>query len=347
MVFYNNFNSQNDYYYQLNEAKRREKNALRTNASKLGALLLIYNLISDIFLDIYYYLVYAYYNHEITLSFNQVLAYLRSNQELINSSLFSMLGNLFVVFSSLVITMIIAITAMNIDFSEMLLPKKTHVKQAVKWFPVCMVINLAASALVAYFTLFMKSAGLTVPETDFTINQASGLTVFLQVLYVIIIGPIAEEMIYRGVILTLLKPFGKWLAVFFSALIFGLMHGNIPQAVSAFAGALVYGLIAVHCNSIIPTILIHMANNAVASYLDFCDVFVWPEVIYYICIIAIILIGVYVFLTRYYQLKIGPEPQGVLTSGQKYCTVFFNVFMIVYFLMILWRFIRLFIAANL
>ena len=342
----NNYIGENEYYYQLQQAKKRERKALGRNASKLGILLLSYNLLTNLFVIVYYYLVYAYYNHSISLNYNVVLGYLRGQPELINSSLFSMLGNLFAVFFGLMVTMLIAMIPMNIDFTELLSPRKGQVKQAVKWFPLCMTINISMSVMVSILSEALKSTGITVPDADFSITKPDTLTIVVQVLYIIFVGPGAEEIIYRGIILTLLKPFGKWLAVVVSALVFGLMHGNIPQAVPAIAGALVYGLVAIHCNSIIPSILIHIANNALASYMDFADVFGWPEQIYHICLIITTLAGIYILFTRLYQLRIGKEASGVLSTERKYLTVFTNGFMIIYLLLIIWNFISLFLMAN-
>lgn len=346
---YNNMNNgsfQSQYDYDLFAARKREKRALWINASKLGALLLIYSMLNNLMISLYYYIVYAYKNHSVTLSYAKVIAYLQGQKELISSSLFIMLGNLFCVVLSLLITVLIACLAMRVDFSQMLKPEKKHIKQAAVWFPACMAINSAVSVIVSFFTAFMGEMGITVPESDMSLSKPGALVVTVQVLYVIIIGPIVEEFIYRGIILTLLKPFGKWLAVFFSALIFGLMHGNIPQAVSAFAGAIVFGLIAVKCNSIIPTIIIHIANNFFASYPDFSQVYDLPMWIYYGIMIIFMLAGVYVIFTKISELKITKDTPSVLTSGQKYRIVFTNVFMIIYLALILLTFVRSFYYAN-
>ena len=54
-----------------------------------------------------------------------------------------------------------------------------------------------------------------------------------------ILAPIAEEMVFRGAILrSLLKAFSPqmhWLAIILSALLFGVVHGNLPQGCHAFA----------------------------------------------------------------------------------------------------------------
>lgn len=210
-----------------------------------------------------------------------------------------------------------------------------------------MAVNSAVSVIVSFFTVYMGEMGITVPQSDMSLSKPGALIVAVQVLYVIIIGPIAEEFIYRGIILTLLKPFGKWLAVFTSALIFGLMHGNIPQAVSAFAGAIVFGLVAIKCNSIIPTIIIHIANNFFASYPDFSKVYNLPMWIYYGIMIAFMLAGVYVIFTRISELKIKDEPPCVSFIGTKISERYLsNVFVIIYFALILIGFIRSFYYAN-
>ena len=69
---------------------------------------------------------------------------------------------------------------------------------------------------------------------------STGVSMFL---YVTILGPISEELLFRGVLLRLLKPWGKQTAIVVSALMFGIFHGNIIQIPFAFASlVLVYEL---------------------------------------------------------------------------------------------------------
>ncbi|WP_124100854.1 type II CAAX endopeptidase family protein [Ruminococcus sp. Marseille-P6503] len=350
-MFYGNFggtNFQSDYYNQLIEARRREKKAMFVNCSKLGIILIVYNLLNSLFLNVYYLIVYAYKNGRIVLSVAAAKEYLAQQRELISSSVFSMAGNLFIIFSSLAVILIIARFVMKIDFSEMMKPKKEHTAQAAKWFPLCLTLNVLVSIIIAYFTFYMGQMGITVPESDLSIRQPSAAAVILQIAYVIILGPVAEEIIYRGIILTLLKPFGKFMAVFFSALIFGLMHGNIPQAASAFASALIFGAVAIQCNSIIPTIIIHIVNNIFASFMDFADVYGWAyaQEIYMAFEILVIFMGVYVLFTSGWRLKFNNDRAYAMTSSQRYGAVFSNVFILIYFIMIIFEFVTSFIRAN-
>lgn len=354
---YNNYNNsngynnmQNNYYFQYNAARENEKKALRKNATKLGITLLLYNIFIELFVLVYYFLAYAYYNHEVTFNYSVVINFFRENMGIYNSSMFSMTCNLFVILMSLTTTIIVAVLFLKVDFSEMLSHKKGLVKEGVRWFPACMIINFTTSFIISIFVAVMSVYGITIPEADFSITSPTTSTILVQLLYVCIIGPIAEEFIYRGIIISLLKPFGKWLAVIVSAMIFGLMHGNIPQAVGAFCSALVFGLIAVKFNSIIPTIVIHILNNLVGSYSNVYKVLGVPNVITSITQIVIMLIvivfGSYVIFKYGKYLKIGKEFSAIGKTSDKCVVVFTNGFMLIYIAILLFKFISSFIMSN-
>lgn len=85
---------------------------------------------------------------------------------------------------------------------------------------------------------------------------------FSMFLYASIAAPIAEELLCRGVVQRTLMPFGKGFAIFGSAFIFGLFHGNILQAPMAFLVGLVLGFVAAEY-SIVWAMILHMINNMV------------------------------------------------------------------------------------
>lgn len=83
-----------------------------------------------------------------------------------------------------------------------------------------------------------------------------------------ILAPLAEELVFRGAILRkLLSVFGEnkhWIAIIISAVIFGLVHLNIPQFVHAALIGLLLGWMYYRTKSIIPGVLFHWVNNTVA-----------------------------------------------------------------------------------
>ncbi|MBQ9761722.1 MAG: CPBP family intramembrane metalloprotease [Oscillospiraceae bacterium] len=83
-------------------------------------------------------------------------------------------------------------------------------------------------------------------------------------LYVGLGAPISEEILFRGLILRSLEPFGKKFAIFASALLFGLFHGNLTQAPFAFGVGLILGYVTLEHN-IGWAMLLHMINNLILS----------------------------------------------------------------------------------
>ncbi len=80
-----------------------------------------------------------------------------------------------------------------------------------------------------------------------------------------LIGPICEEIIFRGVILEgLLKKYNPTKAIIFSALIFGLIHMQPLQVMGTFFAGLILGWIYVKTQSLWGVIVLHVINNVIA-----------------------------------------------------------------------------------
>ncbi len=79
-------------------------------------------------------------------------------------------------------------------------------------------------------------------------------------LYASLLGPLAEELVYRGFVMQNLKKYGKVFAIVFSSVLFGVMHGNMMQSIYAFFAGLVFGYVAMEF-SLIWSVILHMINN--------------------------------------------------------------------------------------
>ena len=83
-----------------------------------------------------------------------------------------------------------------------------------------------------------------------------------------ILAPLAEEMVFRGAILrTLLSYFNGrmyWVPIIVSALLFGLVHGNMAQLLNAFLIGILLGWMYYRTESIVPGVVLHWVNNTVA-----------------------------------------------------------------------------------
>lgn len=79
-------------------------------------------------------------------------------------------------------------------------------------------------------------------------------------LYAGFLGPIAEELLFRGVLLRSVEDYGKRFAIFSSALLFGMFHGNIIQSPFAMLVGLVLAYVTLEY-SIVWAIVLHIINN--------------------------------------------------------------------------------------
>lgn len=83
---------------------------------------------------------------------------------------------------------------------------------------------------------------------------------------VILLGPILEELLFRGTILTgMLENYTPRKAILLTATFFALIHGNIFQIIPAFFWGLLFGYTFYKTRSIILVILLHMTVNFTGS----------------------------------------------------------------------------------
>ena len=123
------------------------------------------------------------------------------------------------------------------------------------------------------FVEWLLSNGNWFPQTieqfdqswDYTL-QESYLWVFLSI---VVLGPIVEEILFRGIIFKVLEHLNKsWVAVFISALLFGIWHGQPVQMGYTFIAGLVFGLARLYSGGILLPIFIHIINNLLSTLPD-------------------------------------------------------------------------------
>ena len=87
----------------------------------------------------------------------------------------------------------------------------------------------------------------------------------LSLLLTVILSPIFEELMFRGMILGRLRRYGDGFAVAASALLFGMVHGNLFQMPYACAVGVVLGWAAVRSGRLWQCILLHAGVNLLSS----------------------------------------------------------------------------------
>lgn len=163
-------------------------------------------------------------------------------------------------------------------------------------FSIILILNLLISLCTPAIEHALRLVGIDLREV--TINTASSLSLTL---YVCIVAPIVEELIYRGVILRKLLPYGTHLAIVLLAVCFALMHHNFYQGLSAVLGGLVYGFVALRY-SLAASICLHIAKNTVSTVLPLLEkggeLGAWATLLLFFIASVFVLIGSIIVIRR-------------------------------------------------
>jgi len=117
------------------------------------------------------------------------------------------------------------------------------------------------TVLISTLVEQLRGRGLTNPLSA----VIEGSNPWVSVLFVVIIAPIMEEIIFRRLMYRKLIPFGGKVYVLFSAFIFALFHANVYQLAYAFILGALFAGITYYTGTIRYSIILHMIINFIGS----------------------------------------------------------------------------------
>lgn len=149
------------------------------------------------------------------------------------------------------------------DFSPQ---NKGTKRMGIRIFLACFLFLLAAQAIFlpvdSLVRIIAKWLGYTVISSMDGIEAAERTLAFF--LYANFLGPLFEEILFRGIVLNGLKKSGKIFSIITSSLLFGLFHGDISQGIFAFLCGLIFGYITLEY-SFKWAVVLHITNNFLIS----------------------------------------------------------------------------------
>jgi len=148
--------------------------------------------------------------------------------------------------------------------------------------PTWMDIGLAPAGFIIYLIISVVISMLAVAFLPwFDSNQAQdvgfaglnfGYEYVLAFITLVIIAPVAEEVLFRGYLLgKLVKIVPIWVAILSTSLLFGFVHGAWNLAFDTFALSVILSMMRIRTGSLWTPILIHMTKNAIAFYILFIN----------------------------------------------------------------------------
>ncbi|MDA0245894.1 MAG: type II CAAX endopeptidase family protein [Chloroflexi bacterium] len=137
------------------------------------------------------------------------------------------------------------------------------------WWGVTLLLGLLCipvTGLIATYTQeLLGYEEIYNPQLDFVVPEGfSWLALIGNTLTIGLLVPVAEELIFRGVLLTWLAAHVPgWAAVLFTSLLFAAMHGEPSIVAGTLFLGLACGWLVQKSGSLWPAIAVHALNNAV------------------------------------------------------------------------------------
>lgn len=186
----------------------------------------------------------------------------------------------------------------NYDPREIFSVKNVKAGETVRYALIVLFFQQVSLICSLFINGGLKFIGLYVPSVNYVIEHDP--KVYLaELLGAVILAPIGEELIYRGIVLRCSAKISQRFAIFFSAFIFGIMHGNPYQFVLGFLLGIPLAMVTLKTGSVIPAIICHMTNNFMASVSDVVGYFneEMSYVIPYIMLPVFFIVGVILLIS--------------------------------------------------
>ena len=196
------------------------------------------------------------------------------------------------------------------------------------------ILGLAITAIISFFTPFE-----VINPVQTLINSTD---IWLNLFLISIIGPIFEEILFRKLLIDRSIKYGAKVSILLSALIFGLIHGNLNQFFYAFLLGGFFAYVYIKTGEIKYTITLHIivnmmgsvvslfvgksAQNLISGAIQPLDL---ATIIIYVLVILISFLIALIKLCQYKKIKLEDIP-GKITLSQPFKTVIVNPGMLLF-----------------
>ena len=187
--------------------------------------------------------------------------------EVLTSPMFTTMAQIYISVLGMTVPFIIGARIMKFKCGQLMSFKRVEINKFVPLVMLAFGIGFLGNFASAYLDTILTALGQPVQniELETPKNIFGELAYFMAIA---IFAPFVEEFAFRGVVLGGLRRFGDGFAIFVSAALFSLIHGNLAQIPFAFVGGLILGYVTVESGSMWPAITVHMINNSLSILIN-------------------------------------------------------------------------------
>lgn len=216
--------------------------------------------------------------------------------------------------------------------------KKLPLGRLLSYFVMCFPL-MAAGAIIGNLLSALISGGTATNPVEGLASDGN----ILRILITVVLAPLFEELLFRKFLIDRTAAYGERTAVIFSAVTFGLFHGNLFQFFYAAGTGLIFAYIYTRTGKVRYTVILHMMINFLGSMIA-----PWISSLseggglskavgamitagYSLIYFALVVIGAVLILVRRRRIFFLPSPYQI-PDGKRFSTVCLNVGSILFFL---------------
>lgn len=213
---------------------------------------------------------------------------------------------------------------------------------ALLFLPVALAVSAVGVWLSPLITLLLQGMGFRAALPGLTLpSDPVGIVLFL--LSSVLAPAFVEEVVFRGAIMQPLRRFGDGFALVVSSVLFGVLHLYPQKIPMAFLMGLVLGFAVLRTGSLWASVLIHLANNALAALMSALELWLPQETMQTVlCFLygGYLVVGVLCFawlLHRRPGLLQLREADCLLPAGERAKAFFTTAPVVILLVLLLWR----------
>ena len=165
------------------------------------------------------------------------------------------------------------------------------------------------------------------------VNMLEGSNLIWSLIFVGILSPIIEEIMFRGVMLNKLRIYGDKVSIITTAILFGLFHANFSQFFYAVALGMIFAYITLKTGTIKYSIILHIVVNIMGSVILPAAIGDGSNLIAIgfigLVLLAIVIVGLVLLIKNRKNISL-LEGEIKLEKGTTFKTVWINVGMMLY-----------------
>lgn len=210
--------------------------------------------------------------------------------------------------------------------------KKLGVWEIVKFcfisYSLMYIFNFLTNIFIILISIFKGSEVVNPLQ-----NIIEGSSLILTFIFVGILSPIIEEMMFRGIMLNKLRRYGDKVAIVTTALLFGLFHANFSQFFYATVLGLIFAYVTLKTGTIKYSIILHIFVNMMGSFIIPLIIGDGSNLVAYGCVLFLVLlisiVGLVLLIKDRKNISL-LDGEVKLEKGTAFKTIWINLGMILF-----------------